>query len=804
MKRIGKLLAHPPLVLRIVLLALLVLLVVQAAGFLAVRVAVQQQISSQLSNDLDVAARVWDKLLQQNATRLREASSVLAADFGFRAAAASGDQDTIASALQNHSERIGASIAALLDPRLHLVASTLEEPAKMAMLQAMVPSLSADLAQDPQAGRLAVAGSQVFQFVLVPVRAPLTVGWVLMGFPVGQSQLDDMQRLTGTHVILSSYQAAGGAATMVSSLGEFSSDINDLIRTKANEIRYQEGMWKARYFQVATHGGALKVTLLRSYDEVAQPFKNLQWLLGLIALIGLLLFALSSAWGVRFITRPLRHLTRVTRELRQGQFETEVPGTERRDEVGELARGFDLMRTSIAQQREAILKLAYWDRLTELPNREQFRRSLNEAIAQAPPQGWELAVLTLNLNRFKHVNDVLGYTLGDELLKAVAQRLTQQMGHFDGLVARIGGDEFAILRRDCGPADAVQVAQRILRAFEAPLALGEQLVDMDASLGVACWPVHASQADELLGRAEIAMHAAKTSKDPVLVYAPQLDSANAETLSLLGDLRHALVHHELRLYMQPKLDLRTGAIVAAEALVRWQHPQRGLVPPMQFIPFAEQTGFVRQLTLWVFEQAAIWLAAQNGKQGPLRMAINLSTRDLLDTQFPARLIELMQAHGVGAGHFCLEITESAIMDDPQRAEHTLNQLAVQGFKLSIDDFGTGYSSLAYLKRLPVQELKIDKSFVMGMSDDESDAKIVRSTIDLAHNLGLSVVAEGVENQAILQRLQAMGCDEAQGYHICRPMPASAFASWAQQWSGAVGRPEEQICGAPSATAPSAP
>ncbi|WP_232840972.1 putative bifunctional diguanylate cyclase/phosphodiesterase [Serpentinimonas barnesii] len=782
MKRISNLFAHPPLVLRIVLLALLLLLLVQAAGFMTVRVAVQQQIDAQLTNDLDVADRVWHKLLQQNAIRLREASGVLAADFGFRAAVASGDADTMVSALQNHSQRIGASMAALLDPQLNLVASTLEEPSKTAMLQAMVPGLSAELAQDPQAGRLAIAGSDVFQFVLVPVRAPLTVGWVLMGFPVGRVQLDDMQRLTGTHITLTVYQAAGGAPNTVSSLGDFSSDVYARIRTQASEIRYQEGMWKARHLQPPTHGGVLRVTLLRSYDEVALPFKNLQWLLGLIALVGLLLFALSSAWGVRYITQPLTHLTRVTRELRRGQFQIEVPGTDRRDEVGELARGFDLMRTSIAQQREAILQLAYWDRLTELPNREQFRRSLHEAIGQAPSDGLELAVLTLNLNRFKHVNDVLGYGFGDELLKAVAQRLQQQVGAAEGLVARLGGDEFALLLRGCGQVGAVEVAQRILQAFEAPLALGEQSVDMDASLGVACWPAHASQADELLGRAEIAMHAAKTTNEPVLVYAPRLDSASAETLSLLGDLRHALAHQELRLYLQPKLDLRSGAIVAAEALVRWQHPQRGLVPPVQFIPFAEQTGFVRQLTLWMFEQAALWLAAHASAQAPLRAAINLSTRDLLDPQFPARLTDLMQRHGVGASHFCLEITESAIMDDPQRAEHTLNQLAALGFKLSIDDFGTGYSSLAYLKRLPVQELKIDKSFVMGMNDDESDAKIVRSTIDLAHNLGLTVVAEGVESQAILQRLQSMGCDEAQGYHICRPMPAIAFADWVRQWA----------------------
>jgi EAL domain-containing protein (putative c-di-GMP-specific phosphodiesterase class I) len=276
------------------------------------------------------------------------------------------------------------------------------------------------------------------------------------------------------------------------------------------------------------------------------------------------------------------------------------------------------------------------------------------------------------------------------------------------------------------------------------------------------------------------MYAAKRKLSGAVRYDASIDSSSAQTLSLLTELRHAVEHNELRLYLQPKVSLHGQSGWAAEALVRWQHPQRGLVPPMEFIPFAEQTGFVRQLTLWVFEEAARFLAQVHARGNVLRVSVNLSTRDLLDPELSLRLGAILARHGVAASAFCLEITESAIMDDPQRAEAMLNRLSEQGFKLSIDDFGTGYSSLAYLKRLPVDELKIDKSFVMGMEAGEDDAMIVRSTIDLAHNLGLTVVAEGVETAAILERLRALACDEAQGYHISRPVPAQDFLAWQQR------------------------
>jgi len=458
---------------------------------------------------------------------------------------------------------------------------------------------------------------------------------------------------------------------------------------------------------------------------------------------------------------------------------------DRHDEIGGLAKAFDQMRINIGIQQAEIRKLAYWDRLTGLPNRARFRDALQREIdsqgAVTEMGRGNISVVMLDLDRFKHVNDVLGYAFGDLLLVAVAKRLTEQSLRDGDMVARLGGDEFAVLLTLSDAPSALAVAQRIATAFEQPLAIDDQTVDLSAGIGVACWPTHADDADTLLSRAEVAMYAAKSRTTGIQLYDAALDSSSTQTLSLLTQLRHAIEHDELRLFVQPKIRLRDDVVVGAEALVRWQHPTRGLVPPLDFIPFAEQTGFVRQLTLWMFDRAAALGRQLQGQGIRLRISVNLSTRDMLDIELPQRLDQILARHAVAADAFCLEITESAIMDDPQRALSILDKLSKGGFKLSIDDFGTGYSSLAYLKRLPVDELKIDKSFVLNMEEDDDDAKIVRSTIDLAHNLGLTVVAEGVENGVILDRLRELECDEAQGYHLARPMPQEAFATWFAGW-----------------------
>ena len=763
---------------RIVVLSLLLLLVVQLLGFAVIHNSINNNASSLLADELAVGERVWTRLLEQRANKLGQGAALLAADYGFRAAVSSDDRETIASALDNHGARIDAAIAALLDTQLVLRAQT---HIGGAALPATVAALAPRLAQQGSAsGLVAVVSGKPYQFVMVPMRAPLLIGWVLMGFELDRSVVTDLQAVAGLHATLV-LRPVVGAPTLLHSSLPADMDAQTLAPLADDTTSATLAAAPQLLRTVAVSSDANAQVLLRlsgSLDKAVAPYKTLQITLAALTLLGLVLFGLGSVWTARLVTRPLGSLVQASERLGQGDYDTPLAQTGRQDEFGELAKAFEHMRLNIGQQQREIRQLAYWDRLTGLPNRLQFR----DAVVSATALGGPLAVVMLDLDRFKHVNDVLGYAFGDRLLQGVAERLQQVVRPGD-TVARLGGDEFALLLPQADAELAQAVAQRIASAFEAPMTLDDQRVDLSAGLGIACWPDHASEPDALLSRAEVAMYAAKRRTAGAQLYNPSQDNGSAQTLSLLSELRHAVENNELRLFMQPKVDLATGQLCGAEALVRWQHPTRGLVPPMEFIPFAEQTGYVRQLTLWVFEEAARQQAAL-AALGVKRLSINLSTRDLMDLELPDKLEVLLLRHNARAEGLCLEITESAIMDDPERAEATLNRLSQRGYKLSIDDFGTGYSSLAYLKRLPVQELKIDKSFVIGMERTEGDAQIVRSTIDLAHNLGLSVVAEGVENATVLNSLAGLGCDEAQGYHLSRPVPMAALQDWAARWVAA--------------------
>ena len=760
------------LITRLVGGSLLLLLFVQLAGFFVVRDSIARNARMQIAREFDTGEKVWLRLLDQNAEKLRQSAALLAADYGFRSAVSTGDLETIASALENHGQRIGAAMTALLDTSLRVRAVSTDMPGTD--LGKLLASQAPTLTEPSQGGRIVLLEGQPFQLVMVPMRAPLVVGWVLMGFPVGAPLALEMQNLLDIRLVLQVRQPDGRMGAPVSTLAPQMLQMLQKMQGPVRELEAGGVTLLVRGIELNAVGGEARVLLLRSVDDVVAPYRNLQILLAVITGGGLLLFALGSGLMAQRLTTPLRSLLAATQRLSRGDYSVPLENVGRQDEIGKLAQSFDSMRVDIAAQQAEIRHLAYWDRLTGLPNRENFRESVLQAMDRSG-ESQELAVITLDLDRFKHVNDVLGYAYGDQLLKTVASKLAVVLGETAGELARLGGNEFALLLAPGTPQQAAELAARVAQSLEQALTIADQTVDLSAGIGIACWPADAPDVDTLLSRSEIAMYVAKRKLEGPLRYDPAFDSASTQTLSLLTELRRAVELGELRLYLQPKVNLADGVIHAAEALVRWEHPQRGLVPPMQFIPFAEQTGYIRQLTLWMFEEAARLLATPAA--AGLRISVNLSTRDLLDLELSTRLAQLLQTHGVQASAFCLEITESAIMDDPQRAEAMLNRLSEQGYKLSIDDFGTGYSSLAYLKRLPVDELKIDKSFVMGMETDSDDAIIVRSTIDLAHNLGLSVVAEGVETAAILERLRALGCDEVQGYHISRPMPAPAFLEW---------------------------
>ena len=776
---------------RIVALFLGLLLAVQVASFTALRASLLDHAHSVLPDKLLVGDRVLQRLLDQRAQKLIEGARLLAADYGFREALSSNDDGTIASVLANHGARIGATDAALLSTDFQLRSATAGNPGGLTSLAAR---LAAQASATGTASTVALLSGRAYQAVLVPVKAPVVVAWVLMAFPLDTQLTGEMRDLSTLNLTVLTRATPREPWTVSSSnLGEEQSArlatqpwaaATPAAAMIAVDVQGEEFGVRPKWLSQSNsiEGGAAVLALVSlSVDEAVRLPAKLQLALLAITLLAFAAFGLGSVFTARRVTTPIRQLAAAAERLGAGDYATPIGGLKRADEIGDLAQSFERMRINVAEKQAEVRQLAYWDSLTGLPNRVQFRDAVRQAIQDAPAGG-SVAVVMLDLNRFKHVNDVLGYRFGDLLLTRVAERLSQQSVRGVDLVARLGGDEFAVLLHAGDAALAQSVAQRIERAFDAPLTLEEHTVDMGAGIGLACWPEHAADADLLLSRAEVAMYSAKRRTSGPLIYDPAIDAASAQTLSLLTELRQAVGQGELRLYLQPKLALDTSVVVGAETLVRWQHPQRGLVPPMQFIPFAEQTGFIRVLTLWVFEEAARhWLMLHD--QGlHLKLSVNLSTRDLLDQDLPQKFDALLLKHRVPAEAFCLEITESAIMDDPQRALATLDRLSALGFKLSIDDFGTGYSSLAYLKKLPVDELKIDQSFVRSMETDADDAMIVRSTIDLAHNLGLVVVAEGVENAKAWDMLRALNCDQAQGYHMGRPMPATDFSNWSAVWS----------------------
>ncbi len=502
-----------------------------------------------------------------------------------------------------------------------------------------------------------------------------------------------------------------------------------------------------------------------------------------IGAAAVLLALVSALLITRSIARPLHDVVALADAISAGRLDTALPPAAD-DEVGRLTAAMDQMRLSLARREARIAELAFRDELTGLANRTLFSNRLETALQQSSQQGNALSVLVLNLDRFKQVNEVLGHRLGDEVLREVAARLRDTLSRTTDAIARLGGDEFGVLLPTRDPQAALALGRRLLSALEAPVPVQGQRVDVSASIGIACADSDAWGAARLMARADLAMNEAKSANHGVRVFEAGMERHVEHGLTLLSDLRRAAEADEFFLLFQPKLRLDDGHCDAAEVLVRWRHPQRGVVPPDRFIPFAEQTGAIKAITRWVLGSALMQLAQWHREGWPeLALNVNVSTRDLMQPDFPAQVERALRHAGVAARHLCLEVTESAIMDDPLLAMDCLQALHRMGVRLAIDDFGTGYSSLAYLKKLPVQELKIDRSFISGLDRDEADVTIVRSTIDMAHHMGLSVVAEGIETEAVSQRLRAFGCDQAQGYLYSRPLPASDFMDWLRQHRG---------------------
>jgi diguanylate cyclase (GGDEF)-like protein len=433
------------------------------------------------------------------------------------------------------------------------------------------------------------------------------------------------------------------------------------------------------------------------------------------------------------------------------------------------------VRRQRQRESERVAYLAYHDELTDLPNRTLLNDRLHQGILSARREARPLALLALDLDGFKEINDSLGHHAGDRVLQIVAARLRSTLRESD-TIARLGGDEFAILLPHTDVGGAELAAAKILQELEAPIVVDDRPLTVRASIGVAVFPEHGTGEQELLQKSDLAMYVAKNDRTGTAVYSAERDGRAEQRMALVSAMWHGIEHGQFSLEYQPIYNLKTDTVGSLEALIRWNHPQHGRLAPREFIQLAEQSGLITSLTMFAIARSlGEWPCSSHA----LTIAVNVSPRSLHDIAFPGRVRELLQHNSLDASCLALEITENVIMADPERSVRCLKELHDMGIKLVMDDFGTGYSSLSYLRRLPVSQLKIDQSFVAGLAQGE-DAALVRSIIDLAHNLNLEVVAEGVESQVVCDRLKALGCDHAQGHYLSTPGSASEIAARVMQ------------------------
>ncbi len=729
-----------------------------------------QHSNLQLTERFTTAQKVLTYKLTNDSQVLRNSLENAAKDFNIKQLVASGleDPESLRIAILNQQRRIGADFTVVYDQQLSVILNTSESNDKLNATDYVSNEL-----------HLRTINNQVYLVTAVGLKfleqQPAYDGWILMGINLNNLIDDSVQTLTGFSIDAFNQQQHLLSATSDNAPID-SSNLMNLPSIDSEQLTKIDIAGKSHIayrFQITQNQPPIEFVFSIASESAFLDFFQLAFQLVIEIIIALIFALLLSAYLSKNITKPLRALASVAKRIQQGDYQSPIPEFPT-IEVRSLSQAFRGMQEGIQQREAEINQLAYYDSLTDLPNRNSFVRQLQHKVENFPAQ--KFSVLMLDLDRFKDINDTIGHNFGDLLLKQIACRI-ESLKLADAFYARVGGDEFALLLNDVEEQDIQSLAKQYTQLFELPFNIEGVHLDVDASFGLATYPDHADSAYGIMQCADIALYKSKGTHHKVIEYDREFDTLSVQRLNLMSELRKAIEENQLKLFYQPKLCLTTNQVISVECLVRWIHPEHGFISPDDFIPLAEQTGAIRDLTYWAIDTALKQHVAWRELGIELRFAVNISAVDLVDLALPAYVAELLDRYKVDSAHLALEVTESALMDDPDAAIKALRMLQRMGISLSIDDFGTGYSSMAYLKQMPVSELKIDKAFVLELASNEDDEKIVKSTVDLAHNLGLSVVAEGVEDEAALSILRRHKVEYAQGYFIARPMSADDFQEW---------------------------
>ena len=735
----------------------------------------RRQLIAQGEQQLVVAARAFERQLDDVSQRVADNVQVLTLDFALRTAIAQRDRDTVLSALRNHGKRVGATRMLLvgLDGTIQADTSNVSPP----LDKFPFADLTDSALEKPAAAVVAWDGT-AYWIVVVPVSAPALIGLVAAAIPVDDAFLAHMQeQLTLPSTIELVAQAADGRRYVLAH-GSGQAELA-LLATGAHgsvpagpvliDVRGREYVALATHLHSSQSSLPIFAMLGYSLDDALRPYRSVRTAWTILLALGLVFGLLAALVIARGVSRPVEALAATARRIAAGDY-SQPPPVAQHDEVGELAVTLANMAHAIGEREERIRFHSTHDAATGLPNRLAAEDAMQQDLtAAACSHG---ALLMVAVTRLPEIVKTLGHAISDRLMRDVGERIRKLAG--SALAARASDTEFLVWLRGADQSAAIALALRVLEVLGEPYREGDLAIDVAPVVGIALHPAHGTQASVLLQRAEVALFEALRSEEPVMVYDPAADPHRPERLSLMSDLREALEQDQLRLHYQPKLNLATHCIDGAEALVRWQHPKLGSVPPEAFIPLAEETGNIKRLTRWVLAAGIACAHTWAAEGRSLRLALNLSARDLDDADLPRRINDLLSLHGVAPGRILLEVTESAVMGKPDAAIEVLRQLADQGIDLAIDDFGVGQSSFAYLRRLPVRELKIDKSFLLKLAEGSADRAIVRSIVELGHRLGYRVTAEGVSDKSTLDYLGEIGCDHAQGFFIAGAMSGEAF------------------------------
>ena len=778
---------------RLLVLIIGLIAVTQTVTLVAVLASTRRNVEARAVEQLAAGGSYALQLVQFRASQLASGVAVLAADFGFREAVSSSDVPTILSAASNHSRRIDADLLLVVDTRGKLIASTEDVDRGFA---ASMDDLIDRAQMNPGQPHFALRSGRLYQFFAAPVQAPDTIAWLVMGFAVDDALARKIGDLVGVDA---SFIAVDGAMprTVASTLDHEVAIPLDALSGKGGAGDPDTGMLQVGNEEFLAHvvsiepaNDAMHLVLLKPAREVLAPFHAIRNAMYLVSGTALLLAMFVAVLLGRSATRPIGNLVAAARRIEGGQYDEpiDVQGSE---EFRRLAGTLNAMQQRVAEREARIRHQAYHDELTGLPNRAQAEGELARLLTEAGGQSCVTAMV-IHLSNLRELNASLGHGIADEVLRQTARRLVIacRPGEF---VARLGASRYLmLLTRRHAAQHAPRLAAMIIDTVKETLTVDQVEIELQVRAGLCTSPEQGGAADEMIRRAEIALHDAEESRDRIGVFRVGSDEEHRRRLEMMTDLRRAIENNELHLAFQPKIAIATRRVTSVEALVRWNHPRLGAISPSEFVPLAEQTGGSRQLTDWVLRTAIHQMAEWQKDDLVLDVAVNLSAGDIVDAGLGDAILRLLARYRVAATSLVLEITESAMMRDPGTSARNMELLRVAGVRFAIDDFGTGYSSLSQLRKLPVDELKIDRSFVSRAHLDTDDASIVSSTIELGHNLGLKVVAEGVEEADTLLMLRALGCDYAQGYLISRPLAAEAVRAYVREANEILGEADSTL------------